>query len=92
MNIVERAKAPTPKFFKVLRNIGMALLAISGSIIGAPVVLPVAVVSIAGYAALAGGVISVISQITVDDAANREQAIVNRLKKDNQNLPRDGIK
>jgi uncharacterized membrane protein HdeD (DUF308 family) len=92
MNIVERAKAPTPKFFKVLRSIGMALLAISGSIIAAPVVLPVAVVSIAGYAALAGGVISVISQITVDDEANREQAITNRKKKDNQNLPRDGIK
>jgi uncharacterized membrane protein HdeD (DUF308 family) len=92
MNIVERAKAPTPKFFKVLRSIGMALLAISGSIIAAPVVLPVAVVSIAGYAALAGGVISVISQITVDDEAKREQVLVNRLKKDNQNLPRDGIK
>lgn len=92
MNIVERAKAPTPKFFKVLRSIGMALLAISGSIIAAPVVLPVAVVSIAGYAALAGGVISVISQITVDDTANRERAITNRLKMGNQNLPRDGIK
>ena len=92
MNIVQRAKAPTPKFFKVLRSIGMALLAISGSIIAAPVVLPVAVVSIAGYAALAGGVISVISQITVDDEANQEQVLVNRLKKDNQNLPRDGIK
>ena len=92
MNIVERAKAPTPKFFKVLRSIGMALLAISGSIIAAPVVLPVAVVSIAGYAALAGGVISVISQITVDETANRERSIVNRLKKGNQNLPRDGIK
>ncbi|MGO4904130.1 hypothetical protein [Flavobacterium sp. W20_MBD1_R3] len=92
MNIVERAKAPTPKFFKILRNIGMALLAISGSIIAAPVVLPVAVVSIAGYAALAGGIISVISQITVDDTANSEQAITNRMKKNNQNLPRDGIK
>ena len=92
MNIVERAKAPTPKFFRVLRRIGLALLTISGSIIAAPVALPVAVVSIAGYAALAGGVISIISQITVDDEANREQAIVNRLKKDNQNLPRDGIK
>jgi uncharacterized membrane protein len=54
MNIIERAKAPTPQFFKVLRSIGMTLLAISGSIIAAPVVLPVAVVSIAGYAALAG--------------------------------------
>ncbi len=54
MNIIKRAKAPTPQFFKVLRSIGMTLLAISGSIIAAPVVLPVAVVSIAGYAALAG--------------------------------------
>ncbi|WP_426092354.1 hypothetical protein [Flavobacterium sp. DSR3-2] len=70
----------------------MALLTISGSIIAAPVALPVAVISIAGYAALAGGVISVISQITVDDEAKREQVLVNRLKKDNQNLPRDGIK
>ena len=92
MNIVERVKAPTPKFFRILRSIGMALLAISGSIIAAPVALPIAVVSVAGYAALAGGVISIISQITVDDTANREQAITNRLKKDNQNLPRDGIK
>jgi len=92
MNIIERAKAPTPKFFRILRNIGMTLLAISGSIIAAPVVLPVAIVSIAGYAALAGGVISVISQITVDDTANRDNVITNRKKKDNQNLPRDGIK
>jgi uncharacterized membrane protein HdeD (DUF308 family) len=92
MNIIERSKAPTPKFFRILRNIGMTLLAISGSIIAAPVVLPVAIVSIAGYAALAGGVISVISQIMVGDTANLGQTITNRKKKDNQNLPRDGIK
>lgn len=92
MNIVERIQAPTPKFFRVLRSIGLALLAISGSLIAAPVALPVAVVSVAGYAAVAGGVISAISQITVDDEANREQAIVNRMEKDNQSLPRDGIK
>ena len=92
MNIIERAKAPTPKFFRILRNIGMTLLGISGSIIAAPVVLPVAIVSIAEYAALAGGVISVISQITVGDTANLGQTITNRKKKDNQNLPRDGIK
>jgi uncharacterized membrane protein HdeD (DUF308 family) len=92
MNIVERAKAPTPKFFRVLRSIGLALLAISGTVIAAPIVLPVTVVTVAGYMAVAGGVISVISQITVDDTANREQAITNRKKKDNQNLPRDGIK
>ena len=66
MNIVERAKAPTPKFFKILRSIGLALLGISGSIVAAPVVLPAAVITAAGYVAVAGGVISAISQITVD--------------------------
>ena len=66
MNIVERAKAPTPKFFRILRSIGLSLLAISGSVIAAPVVLPAAVVSVAGYIAVAGGVISAVSQITVD--------------------------
>lgn len=82
MNVVERAKAPTPKFFKILRAIGLALLTISGSVIGAPIVLPATVVTIAGYLAVAGGVISAVSQITVDDKAKKEQ--------ENQNKTRDG--
>lgn len=73
MNIVNRAKAPTPKFFKKLRNIGLLLVAISGSIIASPVALPVAVVTVAGYLAVAGGVISAVSQITVDDSQTAEQ-------------------
>ena len=64
MTIVDRAKAPTPKFFRILRSIGLALLTISGTIIAAPVVLPIALVSAAGYVAVAGGVISAISQLT----------------------------
>ena len=64
MNIVNRATAPTPKFFRILRSIGLVLLAISGTIIAAPVALPVALVSVAGYVAVAGGVISAISQLT----------------------------
>lgn len=91
MNIVERAKAPTPKFFKTLRSIGLALLAISGTIVAAPVALPAVVVSVAGYTALAGGIISAISQITVDDNAENEEAILKQLQKDNENLARDGI-
>lgn len=100
MNIIERIKAPTPKFFRVLRSIGLALLAISGSVIAAPVVLPAVVVSVAGYAALAGGVISAISQVTVDDASLRKvpdnQGSAQDIKdviaqdQDNINLPRDG--
>ena len=64
MNIVDRAIAPTPKFFRILRSIGLVLLAISGTIIAAPVALPVALVSAAGYVAVAGGVISAVSQLT----------------------------
>ncbi|GIZ09384.1 hypothetical protein [Flavobacterium sp. UMI-01] len=90
MNLVERAKAPTPKFFKVLRSIGLALLAISGTIVAAPVALPAVVVSAAGYLVVAGGVISAISQITVDDQAQNDEAILKQLQKDNENLARDG--
>lgn len=80
MNLVERAKSPTPNFFRVLRSIGLALLAISGSVIAAPVALPVAVVTVAGYLAVAGGVISAVSQMTVDDKSKKEQIIENRTR------------
>ena len=74
MNIQERAKAPTPKFFKVLRTIGLSLLAISGSIMAAPIALPAAVVTVAGYVAVAGGIISTVSQVTVEDSkAKKDQ-------------------
>jgi len=92
MNIVQRTKSPTPKFFRLLRSIGLALLALSGSVIAAPVVLPAVVVSVAGYLAVAGGVLSAVSQMTVDDDAKSEENLLNRIRKDNENLPRDGIK
>ena len=71
MNILERANAPTPKLFKTLRTIGLVLLAVSGSLMAAPIALPVAVVSVAGYIAVAGGVMTAVSQVTVDDAAKK---------------------
>ena len=83
MNVLERAKAPTPKFFKILRTIGLALLAISGSIVASPVILPAAVVTAAGYVAVAGGVISAISQITVDDKAKKEIENLNKARDGN---------
>ena len=64
MNIIKRAKLPTPKFFKVLRNIGLVLAAVGGTILAAPVALPVLVTTIGGYVAVAGGVISAVSQLT----------------------------
>jgi hypothetical protein len=87
MTIVERAKAPTPKFFRVLRRIGLALLGISGTIVAAPVLLPAAVVTAAGYVAVAGGVLSAVSQITVDDKILKQ---VQDDKLENLNKARDG--
>ena len=69
MKIIERAQAPTPKFFKLLRTIGLAMLAVSGTLLTAPVALPAVIVTVAGYTAVAGGVLSAVSQITVEDAA-----------------------
>lgn len=68
MNAIKRAKAPTPKFFKVLRNIGLAFAAVGGTVLAAPIALPVVVTSIAGYLAVAGGVISAVSQLTTESA------------------------
>jgi uncharacterized membrane protein HdeD (DUF308 family) len=80
MNVIKRVKAPTPQFFRILRAIGLALLAISGSVIAAPVVLPVAVVTVAGYLAVAGGVLSAVSQLTVGDTFISHQKTVNRAR------------
>ena len=64
MNIIKRIYSPTPKFFKVLRNIGLVLAAVGGTILAAPVALPAIVVTVGGYVAVAGGVISAVSQLT----------------------------
>ncbi len=61
--IIKRAAAPTPKFFKVLRTVGVVLAAIGGSILAAPVALPVVVTTIGGYIVVAGGVLTATSQL-----------------------------
>ena len=65
--IINRAKAPTPKFFKVLRTVGLALAAVGGTILAAPIALPAIVTTIDGYVAVAGGVLSAASQLTTTD-------------------------
>jgi uncharacterized membrane protein HdeD (DUF308 family) len=66
MKLAERLKAPTPKFFRVLRNVGLVLAAAGGALLTAPVTLPVAVVTVAGYLTVAGGVMTAVSQSAVD--------------------------
>tara|TARA_R110002124_G_scaffold170518_5_gene338010 strand:- start:24462 stop:24698 length:237 start_codon:yes stop_codon:yes gene_type:complete len=72
MNIVERYKKPTPKFFKTLRNIGIALATAGGAIIAAPISMPALVVTIATYMTVAGTVATAVSQAVVIDDGKTE--------------------
>lgn len=72
--IVNRATAPTPKFFKVLRNVGLVLAAVGGTLLAAPIALPVLVTTIGGYMAVAGGVLTATSQLTTTDDSVLRQA------------------
>ena len=76
--IINRAVAPTPSFFKKLRNIGLILLAISGTVATAPIALPAAVITVAGYLSVAGGVISAVSQLAKDDTATSDTTLTGK--------------
>ena len=67
MKLLERYKKPTPKFFRKLRNIGIALAATGGAIIAAPIALPATIVTIATYLTVAGTVATAVSQAVVSD-------------------------
>lgn len=64
-NIVNRVTGKTPKFFRILRTLGLALAATSGALLAAPVELPNAINTIAGYLAVAGSVMGAVSQTAV---------------------------
>lgn len=65
LNLVERTMAPTPKWFKILRTVGIALASVGGIILASPIALPVGLVAVAGYLVLGGSIISVVSQTGV---------------------------
>jgi len=80
MNIVQRMKEPTPKFFRVLRTAGLVLAAASGALLAAPVALPASIITIAGYLTVAGSVASAVAQTSIpidideDDTDGYEEA------------------
>lgn len=77
MNIIERFRKPTPKFFRILRNMGVVLATIGGAIIAAPLTLPSLLVTISTYLTIAGTVASAISQLVVE----KDEISINRKTK-----------
>jgi hypothetical protein len=66
LSILERAAMPTPRFFRILKVIGLTLAAASGTLLAAPIALPAIVTTIAGYVAVASTVVTAVSQVTVE--------------------------
>lgn len=73
MTIVEKLKAPAPKFFRVLCILGLALVAAGVTIIAAPIAWPPTVLTAAGHLSLAGAVAAVVSMAAApDDPGNND--------------------
>lgn len=63
-NLKERWNAKTPKFWKKVQRIGIIAGALGAAIIAAPVALPAALVTGAGYLIAIGGATATLSQLT----------------------------
>lgn len=72
MNVIKRMEKPTPRFFRVLRSIGIGLTAVGGAILTAPVALPAALVSLAGYVVVGGTVATIVSQTVIRDIEDED--------------------
>ena len=81
MVLEKRWKAKTPKFWKKVQKIAIIAGTVAGVIIAAPVTLPAAVVTAAGYIVTAGTVAATLSQLTVEDMKDIK-TITNKKKKD----------
>jgi ABC-type xylose transport system permease subunit len=66
LTLAERVMAPTPKFFKTLRTIGLVIGLVGGAILASPVALPAAIITVGGYLALAGSIVTGVSQTAVE--------------------------
>ena len=75
MKIIERYQKPTPKFFRILRNIGIALATAGGAIIAAPISIPATIITVATYMTVAGTVATAVSQAVIKDEDTAESEV-----------------
>lgn len=67
MNIKERFLAPTPKFWRKVRNVMIGVGTFSAAIIATPAALPIVLVTLATYGLTIGSIGAALSQLTVED-------------------------
>lgn len=67
MELIKRIKAPTPKFWRKVRNTCGTVAAIAGLVLTAPVSLPATAITALTYIAVVAGTIAGTAQITKED-------------------------
>ena len=72
MKLIDRLKSPTPKFYRILRNVGLGLAAAGGVLVASPIAIPTILVTIGGYLIVGGSVATAISQTVTNDDAKAE--------------------
>ena len=75
LNLIQRVSAPTPKWFKIIRNIGITLTAVGGAILAAPVAIPATIVTVAGYVMLGGTIATAIAQTAMQTEDDKEKEV-----------------
>ena len=80
LNLVSRMAAPTPKWFRIVRNLGLTLSAVGGDMVAEPVTLPAAVITVGGYMLLGGTLQVAVSQTSVSSEEYGENSGKNRGK------------
>jgi ABC-type xylose transport system permease subunit len=84
-NLKKRWKTPTPKFWKKVQKVAIAVGAAAGVVIAAPITLPAAVVTVAGYLVTAGTVAATLSQLTVEDYKDLDEVITKKQNNGKEN-------
>lgn len=67
MNLKQRWGSKTPKFWKKVQRLGIAVGAVGGVLVAAPVALPATLITLGGYLVTAGSLTAALSQLTVED-------------------------
>jgi hypothetical protein len=73
----KRWKSPTPEFWKKVQRIAIVVGAVAGTILAAPVALPAALITVAGYAVAVGTTVATVSQFTVENKPTNTEENVN---------------
>lgn len=69
----KRCGKETPPFFKKLRLAGLIIAAVGTTVLAAPIALPVLAVTVAGYLATAGAVVTAVSQAAISNGSDCEE-------------------